>query len=257
MSLGNFDLHGVAGSEQNHRQRLFVDMDGTLAVFTPVNEFETLYEKGYFLSQAPHENVVAAIQEIIEKHPDIEVNILSAYLTDSKYALQEKNEWLDRYLPQIAQEHRIFVPCGSDKKAGIEDGIRTNDFLLDDYSVNLFDWQPPARGIKLLNSVNHTRGSWPHDRIRFDREPSDLARAIVSVMRDERRIYDEKVSDEKSAPAQTASQRKSVRERIAAAKVETERSKQTQSAPHHSIPKKEQGEERTVKPKTKSVDRER
>lgn len=26
------------------KQRLFVDMDGTLAVFTPVDELETLYE---------------------------------------------------------------------------------------------------------------------------------------------------------------------------------------------------------------------
>ena len=61
-------------------------------------------------------NVVAAVKEIVTNHPEIEVNILSAYLTDSQYALQEKNEWLDRYLPEIDQTHRIFVPCGSDKK---------------------------------------------------------------------------------------------------------------------------------------------
>ena len=187
----------IKGRHMEERQRLFVDMDGTLAVFTPVDELETLYEKGYFLNQDPHENVLDAVRDIIRDHPDIEVHILSAVLTDSKYALQEKNEWLDRYLPEIDHEHRVFVPCGSDKKEGIQGGIRDNDFLLDDYTHNLNDWQPPARGIKLLNAINHTRGSWEHDRIRYDREPTDLAKGILSIMRSERQIFDEKVNQMK------------------------------------------------------------
>lgn len=77
-------------AEAREKQRLFVDIDGTLAVFKPVDTLETLYEKGYFLNLAPHENVVAAVKEIVTNHPEIEVNILSAYLTDSQYALQEK-----------------------------------------------------------------------------------------------------------------------------------------------------------------------
>ncbi len=174
------------------RQRLCVDMDGTLAVFRPVDEMETLYEEGYFLNLTPQENVVEAIKEIVRKHPEIEVNILSAYLTDSKYALQEKNEWLDRYLPEVDRDHRIFVPCGTDKKEGIREGIRSNDFLLDDYTKNLNEWQPPARGIKLLNGINHTRGSWPHDRLSHERKPRTLASCILSIMRDERQIFDEK-----------------------------------------------------------------
>lgn len=181
-------------AEARKKPRLFVDIDGTLAVFKPVDTLETLYEKGYFLNLAPHENVVAAVKEIVTNHPEIEVNILSAYLTDSQYALQEKNEWLDRYLPEIDQTHRIFVPCGSDKKEGIG-GIRSDDFLLDDYTHNLNEWQPPARGIKLLNAINHTRGSWEHDRIRYDRTPTDLADGIISIMRDERRIFDEKINE--------------------------------------------------------------
>lgn len=174
------------------KQRLFVDMDGTLAVFKPVDEMETLYEQGYFLNLTPHENVVDAIKEIATNHPEIEVNILSAYLTDSKYALKEKNEWLDRYLPEVDRDHRVFVPCGTDKKEGIREGVRKNDFLLDDYTKNLNEWQPPARGIKLLNGINHTRGTWEHDRLRHDRESSSLAAAIISVMRDEKQIFDER-----------------------------------------------------------------
>lgn len=174
------------------KQRLFVDMDGTLAVFKEVDELETLYEKGYFLNLAPQKNVLAAVRELIVNHSEIEVNILSAYLTDSQYALQEKNEWLDKFLPEIKRDHRVFVPCGTDKKEGIRGGVRGNDFLLDDYTKNLNEWQPPARGIKLLNGINHSRGTWPFDRIRHDRDALSLATAILSIMRDEKQIFDEK-----------------------------------------------------------------
>ena len=189
------DDNGGTVQTTSEKQRLFVDMDGTLAAFRPVDEIEVLYEEGYFLNLEPHENVVDAIREIITNHPEIEVNILSAYLADSQFALQEKNEWLDRYLPEISHEHRIFIPCGSEKKEAIRDGIRSNDFLLDDYTHNLNSWQPPARGIKLLNAINHTRGSWEYDRIRYDREPVELAKGILDVMRNERQIFDEKIND--------------------------------------------------------------
>ncbi len=38
------------------KQRLFVDMDGTLSVFTPVKELEALYEKGYFTGKQAKNN---------------------------------------------------------------------------------------------------------------------------------------------------------------------------------------------------------
>ena len=172
------------------RQRLFVDMDGTLAEFKQIDELEKLYEEDYFRNLEPHKNVVEAIKNIIREYPEIEVNILSAVLMDSQYALQEKNEWLDQYLPEITQDHRVFVPCGSDKKDGIPGGVRSNDFLLDDYTKNLNDWAQSARGIKLLNSINHTRGTWEGDRIRFDRSPERLAASIVAVMQGKERVCD-------------------------------------------------------------------
>lgn len=163
-------------------QRLFVDMDGTLAKFKQVDQLETLYEQGYFRNLEPLPNVVDAVKEIIQKHPEKEVFIMSSVLSDSHYALDEKNEWLDLYLPEIDQEHRLFPPCGENKLDYVPDGMRQTDYLLDDYTKNLVLWEPPAKGIKLLNGINHTRGTWNGSMLRSDRKPSELARDIVSVM---------------------------------------------------------------------------
>lgn len=165
-----------------YKKRLFVDIDGTLAEFKTVDTLETLYEEGYFLNLMPHENVVAAINDIIKNHPEIDVYIMSSVLSDSKYALAEKNAWIDKYLPGIVKEHRIFPPCGENKLDYVPDGIRETDFLLDDYTYNLTLWQPPARGIKLLNGINHTKGTWQHDRLDFNKSGVELAENITSIM---------------------------------------------------------------------------
>jgi len=174
-----------------NKQRLFVDMDGTLTVFTPQESIEPLYKEGYFFDLPPHENVVEAIRHIVMNRTEVDVYILSAYLTDSPYALAEKNAWVDKYLPEIDAAHRIFVPNGSDKKQYIG-GLRDSDYLMDDYTKNLLRWSP-GKGIKLLNAINHTHGTWKYDRVRYDREPIDLAESIISVMRGERQIFDERV----------------------------------------------------------------
>lgn len=171
-------------------QRLFVDMDGTLAVFTPVNVLEHLYEPGFFGNSKPIDTVVEAIKQVIRGHPEIEVNILSAYLTDSPYALVEKNAWLDQFLPEIDQEHRIFLPCGSNKKDFIKGGIQPNDYLIDDYTQNLLNWRL-ENGIKLLNGINHTHGTWRYSRLRFDKSPVELASNIVDIIQRGSMIMDQ------------------------------------------------------------------
>ena len=67
----------------NKSQRLFVDMDGTLAVFRPVDTLEKLYEKDYFANLEPQMNVIDGIRHIIRNNPNIEVFVLSAVLSDS------------------------------------------------------------------------------------------------------------------------------------------------------------------------------
>ena len=142
---------------------MYVDMDGTLAEFKKVDTLEKLYEKGYFLNLEPYMNVVDAIRSIVTDHSEIEVYILSAVLSDSPYAVTEKNAWLDQYLPEIDISHRLYPHCGTDKKEFLErefGSIGNKDFLLDDYSANLHSWEPPAKGIKLMNGINGNHGTF-------------------------------------------------------------------------------------------------
>ena len=136
------------------KQRLFVDMDGTLAEFKPVDTLEVLYEKDYFLNLKPNENVLGAIKQLIAKN-DIDVYILSAYLSDSRYALYEKNAWLDKS-----------------------------------------EWEPPAKGIKLINGINHTNGTWQGDKIQFTHSPEEISNMISSVMKGEAHFYEDKIVTE-------------------------------------------------------------
>lgn len=159
-------------------KRLFVDMDGTLAEFHPVDTMETLYEQGYFAQLAPHENVVNGIKTFMKENPETEVFILSSVLTDSPYAQTEKNEWLDRYLSEIGMENRIFVPCGSAKNEFVPGGVRENDALLDDYSKNLHEWS--GKTLKLMNGINGTKGSFQGEKISAEMPVAEFAERLAS-----------------------------------------------------------------------------
>lgn len=168
---------------KEEKQRLFVDMDGTLAVFKPCRHLETLYERGYFESLMPLENVLDAVR-IHAQEDNFDIYVLSAYLGDSPYALTEKNRWLDTYLPEIDKDHRIFCECGQDKSIYIPGGVRENDCLLDDYSVNLFQWKRAGgRGIKLMNGINGTKGTWQGARVDSGLSPEVVAAEIEKTMR--------------------------------------------------------------------------
>lgn len=138
-------------------KRVYVDMDGTLAVFQPCDTLEKLYERSYFRNLAPQEEILNAVKKLIAD-PELDVYVLSAVLSDSEYALSEKNEWLDEFLPELDASHRVFTPCGDDKTKYID--LQPSDLLLDDYTHNLLDWEPPGVGVKILNGINHINETW-------------------------------------------------------------------------------------------------
>ena len=167
--------------------RLFVDMDGTLAVFTPVDRLETLYEPEYFETLPPIVNVCRAVR-LVAASRQTELYILSSVLPGSLYAVREKDAWLDRFLPQINAQHRLFPPCGQSKALAVPGGLQPADTLLDDYTDNLLDW--PGKGIKVYNGINGNRGRWKGDCLRYNKSPEKIAQALVAITRGEAHVFD-------------------------------------------------------------------
>lgn len=173
---------GMKLIKEQSKPRVFFDMDGTLTVWNNV-AFEQLLEKGYFKNSKPQMNVIEAAKEL-QKSGQVEVFILSAVLDpkENPYALDEKNEWLDKYLPEIDKEHRIFPPCGEPKTNYIEGGIDESDVLIDDYNTNLNVWHPPGTGVKLLNGINDIHQSWQYSKISRDKSGIELASDILNIL---------------------------------------------------------------------------
>ena len=159
-----------------NQKRLFLDMDGTLAEWQEGTPIEKVCEPGYFANIPPNQNVVTAAMLLYasRKQLDVELFTLSAVFDDG-HSIRDKNIWLDRYVPFIDTDHRLFASCDKPKheaecfvKLG---NITRNDYLLDDYTKNIIEWNGAGgTAIKLFNGVNGRSGvfhgaytcSWLH-----------------------------------------------------------------------------------------------
>lgn len=183
---------------------VFLDLDGTMFKFRKDGEsykdihgrdrnfhFEDLWEEGYYRLLPPIQEMVDAVNQLHDqeafiivdgKAVPIEFNILSAVLTDSNYAFNEKNTAVDEVLPWIPYENRVYVPCGDNAKADriliTERPIRFADnselytpILIDDYSKNLWEWaggtskyntkyRQTGIALKFYNGINNNFKTW-------------------------------------------------------------------------------------------------
>lgn len=168
--------------------KLYVDMDGVLAKFYKSREpdMKDLYVENRFLSLDVQKRVVDAIRLIMEKHPEVEVFVLSAYPEDSRYALPEKKRWLGENLPEIDSAHQIFCSCADKKSDFVTGGVSSRTALLDDYNPNLEEWEASGGvSIKLLNNINDSSKSWKGRKINYARNPRTMSDVIVRAVKGE------------------------------------------------------------------------
>ncbi len=139
--------------------RVFFDMDGVLAEYKYV-PYEEMLREGYFGQLAPLKEAVRAIL-LLAEDPQIELYTLSAVIKENPYALDEKKRWLAEHLGHSLENIKCIFPfCGESKTDAVPGGIRPTDILIDDYNVNLRDWEKSAVAIKFLNGINNRHGSW-------------------------------------------------------------------------------------------------
>ena len=162
-------------------KRVFVDMDGVLCEYRTDAALCDYEREGYFRELEPRNDMIEAVRHLL-KSGSVEVFVLSAVLPQrAEASVCEKNEWLDRYLPEIDADHRIFPLCGTNKADAV-DAFSREDVLCDDYSRNLEQWSARGgKGVKILNEVNGASErfqSGPRVRVQT---PEDLMRAIAET----------------------------------------------------------------------------
>lgn len=175
-------------------KRLFLDMDGTLARFHDVDKtfIEAMWQQGFYVGLEPFENMVEAVRIFMKDHPEVEVYVLSAVLdTEPPFVVHEKNAWLDRYLPEIPMERRIFTRAGHNKTEYIG-VVGAGDYLLDDYNKNLREFEAAgAHAIKFRNDVNHQgKGAyggecgplWEGAMVSYNSSSENIVKHLVEIV---------------------------------------------------------------------------
>lgn len=166
---------------KNIKKRLFVDMDGTLALWKQSSSIEDCFYQNYFKDLPPQNSILEGVKRFMKRNPEVEIYILSAVL-DTPYAIPEKTEWLQKYIPEIKKWNYIFVPYGKDKFNYIKN-LNRNDYLLDDYTKNLLSWHKAGgTGIKCKTMNNHTNKTWNGPYIHVDFPPIIIDETIDSII---------------------------------------------------------------------------
>lgn len=145
-------------------KKLFLDMDGTLAMFNSkknaLKRFDN--EKGFFAGLKPFVNI-DTINQLVDNNV-VEVFIISA--SPNEQADFDKKQWINTYLPSVKPENICFCRLGQNKAQIIKEqlniDIDNNCYLLDDYTKNLIEWNNSnGIGIKRLTSLaNNSRKIW-------------------------------------------------------------------------------------------------
>lgn len=196
-------------------KRLFFDMDGTLTKFHDniMDEYgqvqiEKMYTHTYFTDLLPFENMVETIKRLKENYPDVEIFVLSSVDINSQFNfIDQKNRWLDQYLSIIDRNHRIYPEMGTNKTHSIPFELTNNDYLIDDYNVNLKEFiEAGGSAIKCKNNINHKglgayggdKGElWSGHMISTESGPNIIMKDILSIM-EQTSVYEQELSAEQN-----------------------------------------------------------
>ena len=155
--------------------KIFLDLDGTLARFNVPNALERFdKEEGFFARLKAYKDI-EVVNELAKTN---KLFIISA--SPNEQADKDKMIWINKYLPNIDVKNITICRLGQNKAKIIQDkyNITINDkcYLLDDYTKNLNEWENfGGKGIKRLTTVSdNSTKKWKGLELRQLRELVDF-----------------------------------------------------------------------------------
>lgn len=143
------------------KNKIFLDMDGTLSRFNVPNALKNFKNDQFFFEKLKAYKGIEVINELAKSK---NIYIISA--SPHKKADISKLKWLDKYLPNIPKQNILLCRLGINKAIFIEQtlNIKINSkcYLLDDYTHNLIEWeQAGGTGIKrITHCADNSRKLW-------------------------------------------------------------------------------------------------
>ena len=141
--------------------KIFLDLDGTLAKFDVENALERFdKEKDFFTNLLAFEGI-EVVNELAKNN-----NLFIISASPNEQTDKDKMKWIKKYLPNICLDNITLCRIGENKANIIEDkyNIKIDEtcYLLDDYSKNLFEWlKKGGTGIKRLTpAADNSRKLW-------------------------------------------------------------------------------------------------
>lgn len=125
---------------------------------------EILHREGTFLNAEPHLGYAEVIERLILE--GYEVRILTHPQWNSKYCLNEKIEWIKKYLPFFDLNNLIMTRLKGEVAS-------ENKILIDDNPKNLKDWEENG-GIGICFSKMKYSEEWEGHKVKNFEEVYDL-----------------------------------------------------------------------------------
>ena len=171
-------------------KKFFFDMDGVLAEYKKGCDENDLAKKGYFRNLAPEENMLGALNLLLENGDALGISVCvltKVYPSKFKYSVREKQEWRQEFMPELFDSEFIMVNGEEEEKseavsALLGAGLNEDYFLFDDYNQNLAEWADAGgTAVKYVNAINDTRRSFVGNRLSYQMSAEEIYDAILAM----------------------------------------------------------------------------
>lgn len=155
---------------------IYVDMDGVVAKWNKYATLEDTHTPGYFYEREPELGLMDCIKRLAK---DFVIIFLTSTYEDS-HSANDKARFLKKY--GFGDYKVIYVPYGKKKLDYIDRGCPS--FLIDDYTKNLKEWEDGqlCHGIKFLNGINNTHGTWKGRTISHTMTPEIMFNKVKTMI---------------------------------------------------------------------------